>query len=86
MGVKLADIESLFESFDAEADPLLDDQAADPTDEASAAIAMGLAIRLTTFVLGSQMRRSECEQVAASLVTELNTLRRSIATRSPGPS
>jgi hypothetical protein len=86
MPVKLSEVESLFESFDSEADVLLDEQAANPSETVSAAIAMGLAIRLVTFVLGNHMARTECEQVATSLVTELNTLRRSVATRSAGPS
>ncbi|MET0653682.1 MAG: hypothetical protein ABWY63_14320 [Hyphomicrobiaceae bacterium] len=74
-----AQIEALFESFDSEADPLIDEIIVAKDDRATVLMANGLAIRLTGWLMGPHVTPEEAGTIATSMVTELLTLRRNIA-------
>jgi hypothetical protein len=77
---QLAAIEELFRGFDMAADPILDDIAQNPMSNDAAAMQMGLALRLVSFSLGSDIKDYEqvSGEVASSLCAELTALRRHI--------
>jgi hypothetical protein len=77
------DIEALFERFDEEADTIIDGVLIGKDVAASALLADGLAIRLVQWLLGESVPQADCLTVAASLVTELNTLRRNFTNDMP---